>query len=83
MSVIGVVSMKGGVGKTSLTANLAAAMASVLGPNRVSVVDLDPQNALHLHCGVDDTNSPGECQLARHGIAECVRRFVYALRHGQ
>jgi cellulose synthase operon protein YhjQ len=62
MSVIGVVSMKGGVGKTSLTANLAAAMASVLGPNRVSVVDLDPQNALHLHCGVDDTNSPGVCR---------------------
>ena len=62
MSVIGVVSMKGGVGKTSLTANIATAMASVLGPNRVSVVDLDPQNALHLHCGVDDAESSGVCR---------------------
>jgi cellulose synthase operon protein YhjQ len=62
MSVIGIVSMKGGVGKTTLTANLAAAMASALGPDRVSVVDLDPQNALHLHCGVDDTNSHGVCR---------------------
>lgn len=53
MSIIGVVSMKGGVGKTSVTANLAAAMAAALGPARVSVVDLDPQNALHWHFGLD------------------------------
>jgi MinD-like ATPase involved in chromosome partitioning or flagellar assembly len=36
MSVIGVISMKGGVGKTSITANLSAALASKLGRERVT-----------------------------------------------
>ncbi len=62
MSVIGVVSMKGGVGKTSVTSNLAAAMAAALGPSRVSVVDLDPQNALHWHFGLDGRTQSGVCQ---------------------
>lgn len=61
MSIVAVVSMKGGVGKTSLTANLACGVASILGVGRVCVVDLDPQNALHLHFGVDDTHAPGVC----------------------
>ena len=42
MSVIAVISMKGGVGKSTITANLATAMAAALGEHRVSVVDLDP-----------------------------------------
>lgn len=62
MSVIGIVSMKGGVGKTSVTANLAAAMAAALGPSRVSVVDLDPQNALHWHFGLNGGSSSGVCE---------------------
>ncbi|MBS3996550.1 MAG: cellulose synthase operon protein YhjQ [Hydrogenophaga sp.] len=57
MSVVGIVSMKGGVGKTSLTANIAMALATRLGPGRVSVVDLDPQNALHWHLGVNGTQA--------------------------
>jgi cellulose synthase operon protein YhjQ len=61
MSVIGVISMKGGVGKTTLTANLAAALAAKLGPQSVTVVDLDPQNAVHLHLGVDDSEVRGVC----------------------
>jgi cellulose synthase operon protein YhjQ len=61
MSVIGVVSMKGGVGKTSVTANLAVAMAKMLGPGRVSAVDLDPQNALHLHLGLETGDPTGVC----------------------
>lgn len=61
MSVIGVVSMKGGVGKTSVTANLASAMAAALGPSRVSVIDLDPQNALHWHFGLNGGTSSGVC----------------------
>lgn len=68
MSVIGVVSMKGGVGKTTLTANLAAAMASVLGPQHVTAVDLDPQNALHLHLGLDDSRVPGVCGASVRGF---------------
>jgi cellulose synthase operon protein YhjQ len=67
MSVIGIVSMKGGVGKTSITANLAAALASRLGPGRVSVVDLDPQNALHWHFGLENAEEEGVCELSARG----------------
>lgn len=67
MSVIGVVSMKGGVGKTSTTANLATAIASRLGPGRVSVVDLDPQNALHWHFGPEHVDAQGVCEQSLHG----------------
>lgn len=62
MSIVGIVSMKGGVGKTSTTANLAAAMAAKLGGRRVSAVDLDPQNALHWHLGHRDVQSRGVCE---------------------
>lgn len=64
MSVIGVVSMKGGVGKTSITANLAAALGKRLGTGRVSVIDLDPQNALHWHFGLEGHDGEGICELA-------------------
>ncbi len=67
MSVIGVVSMKGGVGKTSVTANLAAAMTTKLGPGRVSVVDLDPQNALHWHFGLEASQMGGVCKQSLQG----------------
>ncbi|MCY0387544.1 cellulose biosynthesis protein BcsQ [Robbsia sp. Bb-Pol-6] len=50
MKIVAVVSAKGGVGKTTLAANFAAALA--LGGRRVVTVDLDPQNALRLHFGM-------------------------------
>ena len=46
MVVFSVVSAKGGVGKTTITANMAMALA---GGRNVVAVDLDPQNALRLH----------------------------------
>ena len=61
MSVVGIVSMKGGVGKTSTTANLAYAMAAQLGPDRVTVIDLDPQNGLQWHFSVDSKGGAGVC----------------------
>ncbi|MGM0983714.1 MAG: cellulose biosynthesis protein BcsQ [Pseudomonadota bacterium] len=50
MSCICVVSPKGGVGKTTLTANLALAIQQF--GLKVSAVDLDAQNALRLHFGL-------------------------------
>lgn len=80
MSIIGVVSMKGGVGKTSVTANLAVAMASALGPGRVSAIDLDPQNALHFHLGVDSNDPTGVCIHSLSG--QNWRKMVHASEHG-
>ena len=67
MSVVVVASMKGGVGKTSVTANLAIAMAAELGSGCVSIIDLDPQNALHLHLGLDTLELQGVCKQALRG----------------
>lgn len=49
MFVIAVVSAKGGVGKTTLSANLAVGIAQRGQPTLV--IDLDPQNALQWHLG--------------------------------
>ncbi|MFZ6849486.1 cellulose biosynthesis protein BcsQ [Undibacterium sp. RuRC25W] len=57
MRVVAVISPKGGVGKTTVTANLAVSLAR-LGAN-ITVVDLDPQNALRLHFGMAHDNSIG------------------------
>ncbi|MBU4609746.1 cellulose synthase operon protein YhjQ [Achromobacter sp. GG226] len=51
MKVIAVVSAKGGVGKTTLCANLCIALR--LQGHAVLGVDLDPQNALRFHLGLD------------------------------
>ncbi|AGX87675.1 chromosome partitioning type protein [Candidatus Symbiobacter mobilis CR] len=53
--------MKGGVGKTSATANLSVALAATLGGERVRTLDLDPQNALHWHFGNTEDHAPGVC----------------------
>ncbi|PVX61134.1 cellulose biosynthesis protein BcsQ [Paraburkholderia unamae] len=49
MRVVSVVSAKGGVGKTTVAANLAAVLAAQ--GRRVAAVDLDPQNSLRLYFG--------------------------------
>lgn len=51
MKVIAIVSAKGGVGKTTLAANLATALSRETA-FPVLAVDLDPQNALGLHLGM-------------------------------
>ena len=62
---IAVVSPKGGVGKTTLTANLADALS--MGGYRCLAVDLDPQNALqfHLRTSAVDANGLAAASLSR------------------
>jgi cellulose synthase operon protein YhjQ len=53
MISIGIVSMKGGVGKTTVASNLAVALQK-RNAGSVALIDLDPQNALPWHLGVAD-----------------------------
>jgi cellulose synthase operon protein YhjQ len=48
-AIVAVASLKGGVGRTTLAANLGSALAQV--GHRCAVMDLDPQNALSAHFG--------------------------------
>lgn len=64
MFVIAVVSAKGGVGKTTVSANLGVALAMHGRP--VLMIDLDPQNALQWHLG-------GPEKQRREGISDLSR----------
>src|SRR5579885_2683861 len=55
MQVVTVMNQKGGVGKTTTTLNLAAALQE--GGWRVLVVDFDPQGSLTTCCG---SSEPGQ-----------------------
>ncbi len=64
MQVVTLISGKGGVGKTTLAANLAIALAQKR--KRVLLVDLDMQNSLRLHLGMDPGDIAG---IVREGIS--------------
>lgn len=67
MKIVAVVSAKGGVGKTTLAANLASAF--VLEGRRVFSVDLDPQNALRLHFGMKPELIEGHARATLSGTS--------------
>ncbi len=61
MRAVAVINQKGGVGKTTTTANLAHAIA--LMGNRVTVIDLDPQGHLSAHFGIVQRKQNGLNQI--------------------
>lgn len=63
MQIIAFISGKGGVGKSTVTANMA--MALTQRGKRVLVIDLDPQNTQRHHLGMDPDEIAG---LVREGI---------------
>lgn len=74
MRRIALINQKGGVGKTTSTVNLGAALARA--GRRVVLVDLDPQAnlTLHLDCRLEE-DAPSTYSLLTgvHGFAECLR----------
>jgi cellulose synthase operon protein YhjQ len=79
MIVVAVISPKGGVGKTTIAANLSAAVATLGG--KVRVIDLDPQNALRLHFGMqhDDPSGISRQTLLGHSWHEVMYRSQYGV----
>ncbi len=57
MRTIAVLNQKGGVGKTTTTVNLAAALAAM--GQRVIVIDMDPQAHLTIHLGIEPETLTG------------------------
>lgn len=66
MRVVAVVSAKGGVGKTTVCANLAVALSHE--GQAVMAVDLDPQNALRYHFGIPPETLDGMSRATLSGV---------------
>jgi len=76
MVVIPVISSKGGVGKTTLAANLGTVLAERGRP--VLAIDLDPQNALRFHLASD----PHQCTEGLAAAAAGLLPWTQAMRPG-
>jgi len=66
MRIIAVINQKGGVAKTTTTANVAHALARA--GHRVTAIDLDPQGHLATYLGFTDRRLPGIDRLLLDGL---------------
>ena len=74
MRRIAIINQKGGVGKTTTSANLGAALAEQ--GRRVVVVDMDPQANASLHLGIEagpNDTSVYSVLVGEKGFGECLR----------
>jgi len=78
---IAIINQKGGVGKTTTTANLGAAVADM--GRSLCLVDLDPQCHLTLHFGLDDDGdhpNAYDVLIGEAGVADVIRPVGERLR---
>ena len=78
MRIIAVINQKGGVGKTTTTANLAHALA--LSGYKVTAIDLDPQAHLGVCLGVNERDISGMDDVLMHEVP--INERVMQVRDG-
>jgi len=78
--IVAVVNQKGGVGKTTTSVNLAAALAQA--GERVLLVDLDPQGNATMGSGIDKSKAPRTVYHVLLGLAEAGSVCMRAERGG-
>src|SRR4028119_1530406 len=75
MRIIALMNQKGGVGKTTTTVNLGAALAEA--GKRILLIDLDPPSHLSINYGIEPTDKPvslSEVLTEDRSILEAIHR---------
>ncbi|BDD07501.1 ParA family protein [Aureibacter tunicatorum] len=72
--VISIINHKGGVGKTTVTANLGAALA--LSGKKILLIDFDPQANLSDHFGIEEDNEGDVSAVIMHAHEPIPHQYV-------